>query len=146
MINGKYDNRLTTVSVNVIGLQETHFEIVEHSRLMEVAESCEVIFSHQNVRIPKKRKLVFGTNFIFKRLDRNSEFLCQEVYFPVSQCLGRVYCIKHMLQWVMKISILSFGLFTQISPGMIFRSYTWGYPIHLLSKGLLFLSTKIYDW
>lgn len=52
------------------------------------------------------------------------------------------YCIKHKLQLAMQMSFLSFGLFTQISPDMIFWSYTWEYPIHLLSKRLLFLSTE----
>lgn len=50
----------------MIGLQETDFEIVEHSGLMEVAESCEVILSYQNIWIPKKwKRIVFGTKWIF---------------------------------------------------------------------------------
>lgn len=62
----KHTHWLTTVGVNVIGLDEADLEVVEHSRLMEVAESREVILSHQNIRIPKKWKcIVFGTNGIF---------------------------------------------------------------------------------
>lgn len=42
---------ITTVRVNQLGVDEAHFEVVQHCRLVEVAESCEVIFPYQDVRV-----------------------------------------------------------------------------------------------
>lgn len=69
-------------------------------------------------------------------------FIFKKSVFQPHSVPDMEYCIKHKLQRAMQISFLSFGLFTQISPDMIFWSYTWEYPIHLLSKRLLFLSTE----
>lgn len=49
---------LTTVGVNKFGVDEANFEVVEHGRLMEVAESCEVILSHQDVWVPQVRQVL----------------------------------------------------------------------------------------
>lgn len=42
----------TAVSVDELGVDETHFEIVKDGRFVEVTESGEVILAHQNVRVP----------------------------------------------------------------------------------------------
>ena len=42
----------TTVRVDQLGVDKAHFEVVEDSWLVEVAESCEVILPYQDVRIP----------------------------------------------------------------------------------------------
>lgn len=40
---------LTTVGVDVVGLEEPDFEVVQHSGLVQVAEGCQVILPHQDV-------------------------------------------------------------------------------------------------
>jgi hypothetical protein len=47
---------LTTVGVDEFGLCEADSEIMQHCGLMEVAEGCEVILTHQDVRVPKRRQ------------------------------------------------------------------------------------------
>lgn len=42
---------LTTVCVDVVGLEEPDFEVVENRRLMQVAQGRQVILSHQDIRI-----------------------------------------------------------------------------------------------
>ena len=42
----------------MVGLQEAHLEVVEHGRLVQVAEGGEVILPDQNIRVTQKRKLV----------------------------------------------------------------------------------------
>lgn len=42
---------ITTVRVNQLGVDEAHFEVVQHCRLVEVAESREIIFPHQDVGV-----------------------------------------------------------------------------------------------
>lgn len=42
----------------MVGLEEAHFEVVQDSRLVQVAESCEVILPHQDVRVPEVRKVL----------------------------------------------------------------------------------------
>lgn len=44
-------SRLTTVCVDVVRLQEANFEIMKDCRFVQVAESREVIFPHQDVRV-----------------------------------------------------------------------------------------------
>lgn len=44
-------SRLTTVRVDVVRLQEANFEIMKDCRFVQVAESREVIFPHQDVRV-----------------------------------------------------------------------------------------------
>ena len=46
---------------------ETDSEIVEHRGLMEVAEGCEVVLTHEDVRISKWRQ-TFGINGIIQLL------------------------------------------------------------------------------
>lgn len=43
--------RLTTVCVDVVGLQESNPQVVQDGRLMEVAESRQVVLAHQDVRV-----------------------------------------------------------------------------------------------
>lgn len=47
---------LTTVGVNEFGFCKSDSEIVKHCRLVEIAEGCEVILTHQDVRITKWRQ------------------------------------------------------------------------------------------
>lgn len=44
--------KLTTIRINEFGVDEADAEIVQHSRLVKVAEGCEVIFSNKYVRVP----------------------------------------------------------------------------------------------
>lgn len=41
----------TAVSVDELGVHEADFEIVQHGWLVEVAERCEVVLAHQDVRV-----------------------------------------------------------------------------------------------
>lgn len=40
---------ITAVGVDEFGVCESDSEVVQHGRLMEVTESCEVILAHQDV-------------------------------------------------------------------------------------------------
>lgn len=42
---------LTTVGVDVVGLEEPDFEVVEDCRLVQVAQGCQVILPQEDVRI-----------------------------------------------------------------------------------------------
>lgn len=42
---------LTTVGVNQLGVGKAHFEVVKDCWFVEVAESCEVVFPHQDVGV-----------------------------------------------------------------------------------------------
>lgn len=42
---------LTTVGVDVVGFEEPDFEVVQHRRLVQVAQDCQVILPHQDVWI-----------------------------------------------------------------------------------------------
>lgn len=44
---------ITTVCVNHLGVNEAHFKVVQHCRLVEVAKSSEIILRHQNIGIPQ---------------------------------------------------------------------------------------------
>lgn len=60
---------LTTVSVDVVRLKEANLEIVQDGRFVQVAECCEVIFSHQDVRVSEEGKRVaVSTHRVLKRL------------------------------------------------------------------------------
>lgn len=74
--NGSY-KRLTTVGVDMVGLQEADLEVVQHCRLVQVAEGREVILSHQDVRVSKEGQwIVFRTDWI-----------CQCLWKQHKQCL-----------------------------------------------------------
>lgn len=47
---------LTTVGVNELGFCKADSEVVEHGRLMEIAEGGEVVLTHEDVGIPKRRQ------------------------------------------------------------------------------------------
>ena len=49
----------TTVGIDDPGFDESHFEVVQNCRLMQVAESCQVVLSHQDVWVSKRRELQF---------------------------------------------------------------------------------------
>lgn len=48
----------TTVSVDELRVDEADFEVVQHGRLVEVAERCEVILTHQDVRVSQVRQVL----------------------------------------------------------------------------------------
>lgn len=50
----------TAVRVDDPGLLETHSEVVQHGRLVQVAEGGEVILPHQDVGVAKRRQLGVG--------------------------------------------------------------------------------------
>lgn len=65
---------LTAVSVDELGVDETDFEVVEHGRLVEVAERCEVILAHQDVRVPQVRQVLrLGVQFVLEALRRSHQ-------------------------------------------------------------------------
>lgn len=64
---------LTTVCIDVVGLEEPHFEVVEDCGLVQVAEGCQVILSHQNIWVAQERQLVsLEVNRIFVELKRHA--------------------------------------------------------------------------
>ena len=42
---------ITTICVNELGVCEAHFEVVQDGRFVEVAQRCQVILPHQQVRV-----------------------------------------------------------------------------------------------
>lgn len=50
----------TTVRVDDPGLHESHFEVVQNCRFVQVAESSQVVLSHQDVRVAKGGQLRLG--------------------------------------------------------------------------------------
>lgn len=47
---------------------------MEHGRLVEVAERCEVILAHQDVRVPQVRQVLrLGVQFVLEALRRNRQ-------------------------------------------------------------------------
>lgn len=70
---------LTTVRVDVVRLKEADLEVVQHGRLVQVAESREVIFSHQDVGVPEEgERVAVSTHRVLQRLrqrDRREERL-----------------------------------------------------------------------
>lgn len=64
---------LTTVRVDVVGLEEPDFEVVEDRGLVQVAQGCQVILSHQDIRIAQERQLIsLEVNRIFIELKRHT--------------------------------------------------------------------------
>lgn len=49
--NTETRTQLTAVGVDVVGLQETHPQVVQHGGLVQVAESSEVVLAHQDVGV-----------------------------------------------------------------------------------------------
>lgn len=65
---------LTTVRVDVVGLQETDLQVMQNGRLMEIAEGREVIFTHQDVGVPQEGQLLaLGINGVFLNLNRRNK-------------------------------------------------------------------------
>lgn len=65
---------LTAVSVNELGVDETDFEVVEHGRLVEITERCEVILAHQDVGVPQVRQVLrLGVQFVLEALRRSHQ-------------------------------------------------------------------------
>lgn len=61
---------VTTVCVNQPGVHETHSEVVQHSWLMEVAESCQVVLPNQDVWVPERWQVVSsGVYFVLHFLE-----------------------------------------------------------------------------
>lgn len=46
----------TAVGVDEFGVDEAHFQVVQHGRFMKVTQSRQVIFSHQDVGVPQVRE------------------------------------------------------------------------------------------
>ena len=42
---------ITTVCVNPLGVNEAHFEVVQHCWLVEVDERCEILLPYQEVGV-----------------------------------------------------------------------------------------------
>lgn len=60
---------LTAISVDELGVDEADFEVVQHCRLMEVAERREVILAHQDVRVSQVGQVLgFGVQLVLKIL------------------------------------------------------------------------------
>lgn len=73
---------LTAVSVDELGIDETDFEVVEHGWLVEVAERCEVILAHQDVRVPQVRQvLCLGVQFVLEALRRSHQSRKNNFFF-----------------------------------------------------------------
>lgn len=64
---------LTTVGVDVVGLEEPDFEVVQDRRLVQVAEGCQVVLPHQDVRIAQEGQLIsLEVDGIFVELRRHT--------------------------------------------------------------------------
>lgn len=50
----------TAVGVDDPGLHEAHFQVVQNRRLVQVAESSEVVLPNQDVRVAKGGQFWFG--------------------------------------------------------------------------------------
>lgn len=50
----------TTVGVDDPGLHESHFEVVQNRRFVQVAEGSQVVLSHQDVRVAKRGQCWFA--------------------------------------------------------------------------------------
>lgn len=65
---------LTAVRVDVVGLEEPDFEVVEDGRLVQVAQGRQVILSHQDIGIAQERQLVsLEINGILIELKRHTQ-------------------------------------------------------------------------
>lgn len=49
---------LATIGVDEFGVYEADFEVVQDSRLVQIAECCEVVLPHQDVGVPQGRQLL----------------------------------------------------------------------------------------
>ena len=59
----------TAVSVDELGVDEADFEVVQHGRLVEVAECCEVILAHQDVGVSQVRQVLrLGVQLVLNAL------------------------------------------------------------------------------
>lgn len=77
----------TAVGVNELRVDEADFEIVQHGWLVEVAERCEVILAHQDVRVSQVRQvLCFGVQEVLEalRIKRTCNFF---TYFYAQQTI-----------------------------------------------------------
>lgn len=78
----KCDKLLTTVCVDVVRLQKANSEVMKDRRFMQVAESGEVIFPHQDVWVTEERKrLAFCAHCILQRLIRHTPELISVLGF-----------------------------------------------------------------
>lgn len=64
---------LTTVGVNVVGLKEPDFKVVQDGRLVQVAQGCQVILPHQDVWIAQEGQLIpLEVDGVFVELKRHT--------------------------------------------------------------------------
>jgi hypothetical protein len=58
----------------MVGLQETDLQIVQNSRLVEIAQGSEIIFSHQDIWIPQEGQLTaLDINWVFQNLNKSKQ-------------------------------------------------------------------------
>lgn len=70
----------TAVSVDELGVDEADFEVVQHGWLVEVAERCKVIFTHQDVRVSQVRQVLrLGVQFVLKALKMKQESYSRDI-------------------------------------------------------------------
>lgn len=60
--------QLTTVGVDAAVVQEADPQVVQHSRLMEKAESCQVVLTLQDVRVPQRGEVRRRTHWVMELL------------------------------------------------------------------------------
>ena len=64
--------RRTTVGVDEFRVYKADFEVMQHSRLVEVAERRQVILSHQDVRVPQVGEVLsLGVQLVLNILEEN---------------------------------------------------------------------------
>lgn len=65
---------ITAVRVDQPEVRKAHFQVMQQRRLVEVAESCQVIYAHQHVRVPQRGKTVgLGGYFVLHHLRRQEK-------------------------------------------------------------------------
>lgn len=66
---------ITAVGVDELGVCESDPEVVQNGRFMEVTESREVVLTHQDVRVTKRRQTTaFWVQLVLKFLQKILEF------------------------------------------------------------------------
>lgn len=85
---------LTTVCVDVVGLKEANLEVVQDGRFVQVAECREVIFSHQDVRVPEEGKRVaVSTHRVLKRLKQPDKVIMTHTDCNYYYCVCVCVCV-----------------------------------------------------
>lgn len=80
--NAKFGFISTTVGVDDPGLHESHFEVVQNCRFVQVAESRQVVLSNQDVRVAK------GGQFGLGRVQGEVAHLCSDAEEAADVCFS----------------------------------------------------------